>query len=78
MKFKDLKVNQRFRFVFVDNYKIYTKINEDVARRNLADSFVWWDAEVELVSYSEEENHEEIDKRSVHSHLIRKYVNGAN
>lgn len=76
MKFKDIKINQRFRFI--GDPKIYLKEDAFMASRNMSESYIFQSTEVELVADDEKENHEEIDKGSVHSHLIRKYVNGTN
>lgn len=62
MKFKDVKINQRFRFV--DDLKIYKKIEVGIAERGFDEHVIFQDANVELVSDDEEENYEEIERNS--------------
>lgn len=68
MKFEDLKINQRFKFI--DDPKIYTKEDNYSAVRNMTESFIFADSNVELVNENEEENYEEIEKRSYWNRLV--------
>jgi hypothetical protein len=61
MKFKNLKINQRFKFI--DDPKIYTKETNTSAVRNLTESYIFQNANVELVDEDEKENYEEVEKR---------------
>lgn len=68
MKFKNLKINQRFKFK--DDLKIYRKTEMYIATRELKECVVYYDAEVELVSEDEKEDYEAIEKGSYWNYLV--------
>lgn len=70
MKFKNLQINQRFRFK--DDLKIYIKKSTNYAWRFLVSYFIDWDREVELVADGEKEDYEAIDKGSLWQQRLRK------
>lgn len=68
MKFKDLKINQRFKFI--DDPKIYLKEDNHIATRYMVESCIFQDANVELVNDDEVEDYEEVERRSYWSYLV--------
>lgn len=70
MKFKDVKIGQRFRFV--KDPKTYLKESNSMAVRGFIESYIFQTANVELVDDNEKENDEEVDRRSMWQQRLKK------
>lgn len=63
MKFKNLQINQRFRFL--NDLKIYKKTSNYFASRDLGFSYIYPDQEIKLVSKNETEDYGRIERESL-------------
>ncbi len=63
MKFRDLKLGDRFKFQ--GDLKIWTKSANSCAERNLEERYIFWFTEVELVDDNEIEDTETIERNSL-------------
>lgn len=76
MYFKDLKINKFFSFL--DDLKIYKKVNEFQCSRLLKNYPVWEDQEIIEIEAYETENHDLIERTSFWNFITKECKDCAN